>query len=167
MRSLFQLIRGDVLINALPSTLSLDNLYDTVPKIGKVFQLDIQPHDIGVCSWIRNQKMVLVKFNSIRKRDKLMKRYYNTRNLELGQIVETDIQKRIYLNDNMTPMVAKLNYLCRKLLKSRKITKFRVYNTNIPEAKVTLYDGTVQTLNSVEINELLSDGPQQDIVISM
>lgn len=155
-----QLIRGDVLISGLPSTLSLDDLYSIVPKIGKVFEVDILAWEINMCSWIRNKKLVLVKFNSMQKRDNLMKRYFQTRNLQLGQIMDTDIQKRIYLNENMTPMAAKLNYLCRRLVQLKKIDKFRVHNSNIPEAKVVLPDGTTKNLNYLQANKLLGDdGP--------
>lgn len=159
-----QLNRGDILISGLPSTMSLDEMYEIVPKICKVYDIDVLPSDVSYCSWIRNKTVMMVKFNSIRKKDELLKRYFKSRNLELQQLIETDVQKRIYLNDNLTPMAANLRFMCRKLLQTAKISKFRILNTSIPEAKVTMQDGSLKSLNTEEICDLLNGvqltGPQ-------
>lgn len=72
-------------------------------------------HDLNVCSYITNRKFVLVKFNTLLKRNAVMNNYFKK-----GKIIEADIlnnnsEKRIYLNDHLTEKGGKLHRLCRDL----------------------------------------------------
>lgn len=149
-----QLNRGDILISGLPVTLNIDELYSVVYKVGAVFGVELQPYDINFCSWVRNKKVVLVKFNSIRKRDELAAKYFKTKNLQLNQIMDTDIEKRVFINDHLTPMAATLQYLCRKLQKEKKITKYHIKNTHIPEAKILIADGSDKIVRYDELRNM-------------
>ncbi|KAI8116445.1 hypothetical protein CVS40_11489 [Lucilia cuprina] len=131
-----QINRNDVIIYGLSENLSADELYDAVFKIAKFFNLEIDHYDINICTYIRKKKSILVKFNSVYKGDVFMQRYFKAEKLKLCDIIGTDIQSRIYINDNLTPNASKLKYLCRKLLKDGKIVKYKFFNKDVPEAQL-------------------------------
>lgn len=149
--------RSDVVISGLPSDMSSDAIYETVFKIGNVLDVEIQHNDLNICTYIRNKKAVLVKFNSTYKRDLLFKKYMIDKNLKLNQISDTNIASRIFINDNLTPLASKMSFMCRKLLKHNKIKKFNLINKNIPEVKIVSIDGTTQHLSYEKLLILLKE----------
>lgn len=160
-----QLNRGDILISGFPSTLSMNELYNAIHKVGAVFDVDLQPNDINHCTYVRNKKVVLVKFNSIRKRDELTAKYFKNKNLQLNQVLDTDIQSRLFINDHLTPIAANLQYICRKLQKDKKITKYYVKNTQMPEVKIVCADGSEKNVRYDEISNIITlIGGEADVV---
>lgn len=143
-----QINRSDIVVHGLSAEMTVDEMHNTLFEMGKVLDVEINHNDVNLCTYIRRKKSMLVKFNSIYKRDMLMKKYFAYNELKLCQIYKkTKAESRVYLNDNLTPCASKLNYLCRKLLKDKKITKFRFYNRDTPEAKIFLPGGAVKLLN--------------------
>lgn len=111
--------RPDIIITGLPAALS--NLKDIILKIGEIYEIPVTDCDINQCIYRKNLKEVLVKFNTIPIRDRIMKKYYETRELKLNGLIRGELVSRIFLNDHLTPMASKLTYLCRKLKKAKRI----------------------------------------------
>ncbi|KNC32282.1 hypothetical protein FF38_12921, partial [Lucilia cuprina] len=72
--------------------------------------------------------------------DKSMDVQESTENDSNGQNVNRkqkpnicDINSRVYLNDNLTPIERKLSYFCRNLKRTNKISKFQLLHNNIPK----------------------------------
>ncbi|KNC33466.1 hypothetical protein FF38_02086 [Lucilia cuprina] len=187
-----QLNRGDIVVNGLSKALTRDKLYAQIFKIGEVLGVNLQHNDINVCTYIQGKAQVLVKFNSIYKRDQLIQKYFEKKSLYLNELYINDEQPlnsegseneqnstgdqmntndlseiRVYLNEHLTPIAAKLNYMCRRMLKTKKIKKFKLYNRDVPEVKITLNDGGEKTFNIEKLHVLFKavssqNGQQQD-----
>lgn len=121
-----QLNRPDIIVSGLPSYLNTDDLYSTALSIGKACNVILTENDVNFCAWIRKKSAVLIKFNNVLKRDSLMKNYRSKYNLKLNEIMQTDIQNRIYLNNHLIPIEAKLHYMCRNKIKSGEIKSYRL-----------------------------------------
>uniref|UniRef100_A0A1A9ZQ11 Uncharacterized protein n=1 Tax=Glossina pallidipes TaxID=7398 RepID=A0A1A9ZQ11_GLOPL len=130
--------RADIVIKGIPRTVNSEKLRDIVIAIGKVYGVAIAPVNISFCSRIQRQGAVLAKFNNVAERDLIMKRYFTDLKLKLCQIYNThDVVSRVYLDHNYTPVVAKMRYICRNLLREEKIKKFTIINFCNPKAKLT------------------------------
>ncbi|KNC33243.1 hypothetical protein FF38_14547 [Lucilia cuprina] len=143
-----RLNRSDILINGLPKY--HDNINELVVKIFKQLNADINPGDINNCYFINQGNTVLVKLNNIPKRDLVMRNYFKTRDLCLSSLIETDINKRIFLNDHVTPKVGRVLFLCRRLRKDNKILKYRLINSDKTKIKITLKDNTIKIFDLSE-----------------
>ena len=150
-----QMNRTDIIISGIPS--STFDVYPVINKMFKVYNINLDPHDVNACFWINSKKAVLVKLNSLRKRDEFMKSYHLAHNLTLSQILETDIQSRVFVNDHLTPLASKLQFIGRKLLKSGKIKSFKLINTDAPKLKATLQDGMEKFFDNQQA-ELFMEG---------
>lgn len=67
--------------------------------------------------------------------------------------MDTDIQKRVFLNDHLTPRAGKLCFNCRKLRNENKLKRFRLINNDIIKVKITLNDDTIKVYNLNEFYE--------------
>lgn len=144
--------RPDIVISGLPS--GINDFPEPVLAICKHYQISAAIGDINHCLYIQQGKSILVKFNNVHIRDSIMKAYFKTPKLQLKDIINTDINSRVYLNDNFTSAAHKLHVLCRALRKDDKITWFRIMNRDIPLAKIKLTDGTEKKLNYLQCSEL-------------
>lgn len=127
-----QLNRSDILVNGLPSYMTTEDLYSTAISIGKACDINISEYDIHFCAWIKKKSAVLIKFNNVLKRDLIMKNYRKKYDLKLCDVTETDIEKRIYLNNHFIPLEAKLHYLCRSKIKLGEIKSYRIHTYSNP-----------------------------------
>lgn len=132
--------RADIIINGLPRTQI--QLREVIFKICKVLNVSIVDHDLCVCTFINNRKSVLVKFNSVIKRDLVLRSYFKKRSLRLSEIMDNDIQSSVFLNDHLTEKGSKLFNLCRKLRKEDTIAKFRMLYSDIPRVKIHFKNNT-------------------------
>lgn len=73
----------------------------------------------------------------------------------------SDINSRVYLNDNLTPLERKLSYFCRKLKKNNKILKFQLMHNDIPKVKIVTSDGTNKYLTIWECYEEFGETTQR------
>lgn len=148
--------RADILINGLPN--KVEDCRKHMQKIGELVGVNLNPMDINHCCFIKKRSCMLVKFNNVQLRDNLMKNYFKKQPLKLNQIIGGDIESRVYLNDNLSPASSKLQYLCRRLLKERKIHKFQLLNMDSPKAKITKPDGSVILIDTEESEKMLGYG---------
>lgn len=175
-----QLNRCDILINGLPKDLNSEEIYSIVFKIGEILDIDVQHFDINMCTYIRGKKEILVKFNCAYKRDLIVMKYFKTRTLKLkdlnirgkeNQLSSTahlaNSEARIYINEHLTPQAAKLKYMCRKMLKDRKIKKFKFFNRDIPQAKITLNDGAERIFDLGELTDYFQLALNNPEVVNM
>ncbi|KAI8126376.1 hypothetical protein FF38_06060 [Lucilia cuprina] len=151
--------RPDIIINGLPR--KDIKLCDIVLKIFNFLDVNVSFHDLNVCTYINNRKSVLVKFNSLLKRDAVMHSYFKK-----GKLMETDIlknngEKRIYLNDHLTEKGGKLNRLCRDLRKDDTIAKFRILNSDLPRVKIHFKDATEKIFEYEECFKHFNFGKRQ------
>lgn len=149
--------RGDVIIRGIDANFikSTDELYESVFKIAKSLNMELNHYDINLCTFIQNKTSILVKFNSVYKRDNFMHNYFAARhNMQLKNIFETTKEEQIYINEHLPPLAAKIHFWCRKLIKADKIKKFRIIRKNMPEAKVTFLTGEEKNLNFEMINAM-------------
>lgn len=68
-----------------------------------------------------------------------------------------DIEKRVFLNDHLTPSASKLVYLCRDLKRKGRIVKFTHINTDIPKVKITFKDESVKFWNIEQLTAFLNE----------
>ncbi|KNC29124.1 hypothetical protein FF38_05451 [Lucilia cuprina] len=134
--------RADIVINGLPA--GMGDLVAVGVKIGSIHDVQISENDIYHVCYFNNRKAILIKFNRVSLRDKIMKQYLSSRSLTVRDVIGGDIASRVYLNDHYSPAAAKLNAICRKLL-NRKIIK----------AKITRSGGDEVVLDCAGCSELL------------
>lgn len=146
-----RLNRADILISGLPQ--SIHNLREPVIKIAQICKVDLHPADIQHCCYIYGGKTVLVKLNSVHARDAIMANYFRAHNILLKDVLNTEIQSRIYLKDHLTPAAANLINICRNLRDRKKIHKYVLINGDVPKVRVTFVNGAerVRTLEQCEI----------------
>lgn len=109
-----------------------------------------------------NRKAILVKFNSVFIRDRLMRAYFKSKALKYSDVMGGDIGSRVYLNEYYSPAAGKLNSLCRRLIRQKLISKFRVQNSDRVKAKLTLLDGNEVIYGVEECAELLNVAHNKD-----
>lgn len=142
--------RPDIVINGLPDCLK--NIKTTIIDLASFYEISISPHDINLAFYTNNKRSVQVKFNSVFLRDEIMAEYYKTIKTQLLKasdfIVDPKIpmkllDRRIFLNDHYSPAAGKLNATCLKLRQNKVINKFRIINSMIPKAVLTMPDNSV------------------------
>ncbi|KAI8119532.1 hypothetical protein CVS40_5089 [Lucilia cuprina] len=144
--------RPDIIISGLPS--GIDDLLVPVLAICKHYKVTADVKDINHCLYIQQGKSLLVKFNNVHLRDMIMKSYFKTPKLQLRDVIGTDIDARVYLNDNLTSASIRLQILCRSLRKEKKITWFRILNRDVPLAKIKFPDGTEKEMDFFTCSKL-------------
>lgn len=149
-----RLNRGDFIISGLPA--GLDNLNSVVLSLGSFFNVVVNPYDINHVCYMSNRKILLVKLNSVSMRDQIMKEYFKTRNLMVKDIIGGEIVSRVYLNDHYSPAASNLNNLCRKMLRQKCISKYKIINADRLKARLTLPDGKEVSYNMAECAELFN-----------
>lgn len=132
---------ADIVVNGLPE--GLGNLDDCVIAIGKFYDIPVSKGDVHNVFYINRGKSVVVKFNSVPVRDSIMRKYFKNKSLCLKDVMECNVTSRVYLNDHMTPANSKLNALCKRLLKEKKISKYWLVHSDKPMVKLTHLDGSV------------------------
>ncbi|KAI8118017.1 hypothetical protein FF38_07835 [Lucilia cuprina] len=172
-----QINRADIIVNGIPTKIKSKNLINVIMGICKHYNIELKDTEINTICWIHNKKAVLIKFNNIAKRDIVMRKYQEKYDLKLNQIrgifkdiddnkdensVETtehedcDIEARVFLNDNLTAAASKLKYLGRKLIREKKIERFKLLNYDYPKGKITFKNGSEKILTLEECGALLN-----------
>lgn len=134
-----QLHRPNILISNIPKTLEVEPIV-AASNIANHLGVQISKSDISQCFFLNKNKdnrTILLKMSTINLRDEMMAKYWSTKNLVLGDVFDTDIKARIFLNDHLPSKLAALRGLCSKLKKKGSITKFRV---NIRSGSVFLFE---------------------------
>lgn len=152
-----QLNRSDIIVTGIPADdPKTANLYDVAISLGKACDVNISEYDVNFCTWIKKKSAVLIKFNSVFKRDNIMKNYRANYSLTLNQVIETDIESRIFLNDHYTPIISKLHYICRQKVKSGEVKSYRIYNSDPIKVKLVY-----KNKKDVEVNymDLINNTP--------
>lgn len=160
-----KLNRSDIMVNGLPEC--LQDIISTVVDLASFYEIQIAPTDITQACYISNKKAVLVRFNNVLVRDKIMKKYFETMKTQPlkssafvidPNIPKTLLDKRVFLNDHFTPAAGKLNSLCRKLRQNRMILKFKLINAAKPVAKLTLLNNNIVEYDAQGCADLLRTG---------
>lgn len=105
------------------------------------FGLDISKSEIFHVCYMNNKRLILAKFNSVQLRDTIMKEYFRKRTLKVSDVIGGEIGNRVYLNDHYSPAASDLNMLCRKLKKQKSIIKYKILNSDVLRARLTLDGG--------------------------
>lgn len=121
----------------------MENIVDCVVAIGAVYNITLTKSDVNNAFYANNGKVVIVKFNSVLNRDSIMRGYFKAKDLKLSDVIGGEISSRVYLNDHMTPAANKLNFICRRMLKEKKIDKFFIMHSDVPKVRLTLPDGSI------------------------
>lgn len=157
-----QQCRNDILVYGLPSTVEPSQM---ALNISKAVGVNLNIGDVDCCFWLgRSKKTLLIKFCSAIKRDEVMKKYLSKKNLKLNQVVPTEIESRLYLNDNLAPAAVKAKNMCRSLMKRKEIKSFRLV-PSIPAANVTYNNGTKYFCSLNDLSALVRDCEEGSNVI--
>lgn len=151
-----RLNRADILINGLPR--SIADLRQPVVKIAEICNVYLNPTDIQHCCYIYGGKSVLVKFNSIHTRDTIMANFFRLFSIRLNDVLDTDVQSRIYLNDHLTPLAYKLVNICRRLRERKAINKYVLINGDVPKVRLTLTNGQENVSDTAQCEKMLTSG---------
>lgn len=119
--------KSELIISGLPANIKEPKkLREIVLRIGDIYKLKLVSHDIHDCTRLSRGDRVLVRFGNVFARNDLMELYLKSKNLMLSQILETNIESRVYLNNNFPPSVHKSIMHCRKLKSMKRIVNFKV-----------------------------------------
>ncbi|XP_046803460.1 uncharacterized protein LOC124419115 [Lucilia cuprina] len=151
-----RLNRGDIVVVGLPA--GIIDFVDPIIKIGLIYNVPVLPVDINHAFYFKNQKAILFKFNNVFVRDRIMVEYFKTRALKLCDVIGGDIDSRIYLNDHHSPAAGRLNIVCKKLIRKKVISKFRILNGDRLQVRLTMSDGKNSICDSAECIALLNNG---------
>ncbi|KAI8116596.1 hypothetical protein FF38_14551 [Lucilia cuprina] len=102
-----RLNRGDIILSGMPA--GLDDLISNVVSLCLFFGITINSKDVYQVCYMNNQKLILVKFDNVSIRDRIMKEYFKTRSLKLCDIMGGEVSSRVYLNDHYSPAASELN----------------------------------------------------------
>lgn len=123
--------RRDLIITGLPGSIrNPKELRDIVIKIGSIYNIAMSPGDIFQCLPLRRGSKVLVKFGNLFIKEDLMKLYLSSKDLKLNQILSTDVESRVYLNNNYPSIIQKTLLYCRRLKKLKMIEDFKINFTS-------------------------------------
>lgn len=143
-----QMNRSDKIIRGIPEFgISNESIISVVINIGKKYINSLDDRDIQFCTFINKRRAVLLKLNNINKRDSIMMQYRaelknkDSTYLKISDIMETDINSRIYLDDNYTPLESKLRYVCRDLKRNNVINRYKIMFKKDYQVIVFLKDG--------------------------
>lgn len=89
-----------------------EDLDSTIIKIASIFNISVLPIDINHIFYFRNRKAVLVKFNKVSLRDRIMAEYFKI--FKIFDVIVGEIGSRVYLNDHYSPAGSKMNTNCKK-----------------------------------------------------
>lgn len=118
--------RGDIVFGGIPESIPQEDLVKLVIKSAEFYKLSCSTEDVARCIRLKRKGNVLVTFNTISKRDQLMKNYLVSKNLQLKDVHPAiQIASRIYLNDNISVLAQNLLMMGKELVKKKKIA--RVY----------------------------------------
>lgn len=151
-----RLNQADMIVNGFPR--NYVNMKAEVLKICDKLNVDIDAAEISLCSFINNGHSVLVKFKSIDSKLSVMANYYKflkTNSLKLGDFVEIEtngIDKRIYLNDHLSPKAEQLAFLCRSLRRAKRIKKFKLLSSDVPRVKIVHNNDSTGVYDLVELS---------------
>lgn len=132
--------KADIIISGLPRKEL--NLKKTVINIFKILNGNVSDSDLNVCCFINNRHSVLIKLNSVLKRNMIMRNYFKKGSLKQSEVFNNNSGGLIYLNDHLTEKGGKLCKLCRTLRKDKVIEKFRMLNSDLPRVKIHLKDNS-------------------------
>lgn len=152
-----RLNRNDVIVSGVPK--EIKDLDRVILDLCAYYKMNVDVKDFAQIIYIRRNTSILVRFNNTSVRDLLMKSYFQNKKLVLSDIYKCDggdnISNRVYLNDNLTPVAAKLLKTCRSLVKEKKIFSFKMMNRSIPKCRVkVLQSDEPKSLNLEQALEL-------------
>lgn len=93
-----------------------------------------------------------------------MKNYRAKYNLKLNEIIETDIEKRVYINNHLIAIDAKIHFVCRKKIKAGEIKSYRILSFNPLKVKLIHPNDDDVILSASEILQLSSNNHMQPSV---
>ena len=152
-----RLNRCNVRIVGLPA--GINNLQEIAIKLCQCFGITVQASDIAFAQYTYNSRSVIVKFGDVHIRDKLMKSFFEKCNLKLNDVLLNGVQSRVFINDHLTPDAAKLQNFCKKLLKAKKIKKFRILNSDTCKCKVNI-DNVDKEFTDIDLYKEFSDADE-------
>lgn len=150
--------RRDILVTGIPASeaKTVDELLSLIYKIGTLYGVNVVPEQIFHITRLRDHK-ILVKFNSVFRKDKIMKNYLSEKNLKLSQLLSTNnVNSRVFLNNNQPLNTLRMMLYCRKLLKSKAIKTFKMNNK---DCSVFITDCNDQTITIGNLSDLRNRFP--------
>uniref|UniRef100_A0A1B0BVD1 Uncharacterized protein n=1 Tax=Glossina palpalis gambiensis TaxID=67801 RepID=A0A1B0BVD1_9MUSC len=133
--------RSNFIISGLPE--DLNDISLTVIKIAEYYSVTVRLHDISFADYMKNNKTILVKLNSIEMRSVFMGKYF--KNIKVGprHAANCIFQQRSYINDHLCPAAVELNKTSTNLRKKSKIMRFKIVNTLKPYSVLVPFDGNI------------------------
>lgn len=159
-RQLRLIKRNDILVTGVPNTIS--DLIEVVVAMLKVLDAGISIEDISNCCYLNKTKsIILVSLLSLQKRNMIMSKYFKLKKLNLSMFMSTDVQSRVYFNDNLPPKLSFMVKLARHLKKTGNIKGFSVGLSHI---SLKTLDDTVKNYSTVE--EFLATYPDLESAVT-
>lgn len=144
--------RRDIIIDGIPSNIKEPKaLRELIIKIGSVYNVAVKSEEIYQCIRLKKNNRVLIKFGNLITKEDVMKAYFRTKNLRLNQIVDTNVESRVFLNNNFPNQIQRSILYCRRLKKLNLISN---YTVNFTTGKCTVISNENSTLNYAGFEEL-------------
>lgn len=160
--------RANIVVRGLPA--GLPDLVAVAVALGNSLNVALNTQDLSHVSYINSKRLVLVVFNSVIIRDRIMKQYFKTRTLKISDVIGDVLinidtgtndgkeSTRVYLNDHYSPAASKLNATCRKLVQEKLIKKYKIFNYDKLRAVLTLANGKeLEVFNVADCVKLRGD----------
>lgn len=117
--------RKDIIVSGLPNHITdPKKMRDIAIKIGENYGIMIKHEEIHQCVRLKKGNKILIKFANIFTRDDIMNSYFKNKDLKLNQVIDTNIETRVFLNNNYPPTIQKMMLFGRKLQKLNLIKNF-------------------------------------------
>lgn len=81
----------------------------------------------------------------------------------LNQVVPTEVESRIYLNENLAPAAIKVKNICRAMQIKKEIRSFKLI-ASIPAANITRTNGSKSFCNLEQLSALAGDVGHDNII---
>lgn len=137
--------RKDIVISGIPKQVNeAKAIRELVIKIGAVLGVQVDKREIVQCLRIKSQGKVIVKFGNLFTKEDLLSSYFKKMDLKLCDFMDTNVESRVYLNNNLPPELQRTVSYCRKLKKLGMIADFKV-NYKTGESELRSMDNTSRT----------------------
>lgn len=151
-----EIIISNVIVN---SRASFDT-HSFVQRVCSFFTLSVHPDDVVSCKLINHRTVsqqkraaILVKFRDVQIKTSLMQAYLVTKNLSNRDLQTSNINLRVFINDNLTPKNAAIFKKAKNLFKQSNLSHPKLVQSIVisdGRTRITKTDGSSLIITSLE-----------------
>lgn len=123
--------RRELMVSGIPASIrNTKDLREIAINIGSLYNVPVRTEDVFQCIRLKKENQVIIKFANVFVKEDIMSTYLRHKDLKLSQILDTDVESRVYLNHSYPPLIQRNLLYCRRLKKLDVIEGFMVNFAN-------------------------------------